>query len=245
MAFDWSTIFDNFGIKKVGSTDKSKSAYVPNEDQKVALAAAGKDPSLRATFAIEVLFDTSNKSLISSYYNSKRKKLGRTPEARIGRGLVHWAQVGDEIVIGNKGARVIACKVSASPSIASEAGRQLAKNGNKKKILARAKKATGKPAQAQSKVTVFVRNPYVVAAALIRADGSCEVPACTRRLFKRDDGSVFLEVHHIVPLAEGGEDSLANAAAICPACHREAHHGRKRAKLRTALAAEIAAKPLP
>jgi len=245
MAFDWSTIFDNYGIKRVSSTDKSRRAYVPNEDQKAALAAAGKNPSLRAIFPIEVLFDAAVKSVSSRYYNSERKEPGRTAEPRIGQGLVNWAQVGDEIVIGNKGTRVITCRVSASPSLASEAGRQLAQNGNKNKILNRAKQASGQPAQAQGKVRVYLRNPYVVAAALLRADGFCEVPGCTRRLFKRDDGSVFLEVHHIVPLAEGGEDTLVNAAAICPACHREAHHGRKRTKLRGALATEIAAKPLP
>ncbi len=27
------------------------------------------------------------------------------------------------------------------------------------------------------------------------------------------------------PLSQGGEDTIAHAAALCPNCHREAHHG--------------------
>ena len=34
-----------------------------------------------------------------------------------------------------------------------------------------------------------------------------------------------LEVHHTKPLAEGGEDTVNNAEALCPNCHKEAHYG--------------------
>ncbi|MGX5612966.1 HNH endonuclease [Bacillus toyonensis] len=34
-----------------------------------------------------------------------------------------------------------------------------------------------------------------------------------------------MEVHHVVPLAQGGEDSIENAIGICPNCHRKAHYG--------------------
>lgn len=36
----------------------------------------------------------------------------------------------------------------------------------------------------------------------------------------------YLEVHHWNPLANGGEDSVENAAALCPNCHKQAHHGQ-------------------
>jgi len=35
-----------------------------------------------------------------------------------------------------------------------------------------------------------------------------------------------LEVHHKVPLAEGGDDTVENAIALCPNCHRHAHYGK-------------------
>ena len=55
----------------------------------------------------------------------------------------------------------------------------------------------------------------------------------------------FAEVHHIHPLAEGGEDTPQNVACICPSHHREAHHGKRAQIIRRALemvrAAEIKA----
>ena len=39
-------------------------------------------------------------------------------------------------------------------------------------------------------------------------------------------GTPYLEVHHRVPLAENGEDTVKNAVAICPNCHRKAHDGQ-------------------
>lgn len=72
---------------------------------------------------------------------------------------------------------------------------------------------------------VFQRNPDVVAEVLHRADGSCEScrhPAPFRRA---SDGSPYLEVHHTVSLAEGGYDTVSNAQALCPNCHRQKHYG--------------------
>jgi 5-methylcytosine-specific restriction protein A len=71
----------------------------------------------------------------------------------------------------------------------------------------------------------FKRNPYVVAEVLFRADGKCQY--CKRDApFKREDGTPFLEVHHIEWLSRGGEDSVENAIALCPNCHRQAHYGK-------------------
>jgi 5-methylcytosine-specific restriction protein A len=36
---------------------------------------------------------------------------------------------------------------------------------------------------------------------------------------------LFLEVHHLLSLASGGEDTVFNAVAICPNYHRELHNG--------------------
>ncbi|HHE3726254.1 TPA: HNH endonuclease, partial [Escherichia coli] len=43
--------------------------------------------------------------------------------------------------------------------------------------------------------------------------------------FLKEDGTPFLEVHHIEWLSKGGEDSVENAIALCPNCHRQAHYG--------------------
>ena len=73
--------------------------------------------------------------------------------------------------------------------------------------------------------SVFQRNPDVVAEVLFRAKGicgSCKNPAPFTR---RKDGSPYLEVHHIQQLAHGGEDTVENAIALCPNCHRQKHFG--------------------
>nr|WP_246290727.1 HNH endonuclease signature motif containing protein [Paraburkholderia fynbosensis] len=73
--------------------------------------------------------------------------------------------------------------------------------------------------------TAFRRNPDVVAEALFRAAGTCEGCGSVAPFIRRADGSPYLEVHHRLPLAMGGEDTISNAVALCPNCHRAAHHG--------------------
>ena len=71
----------------------------------------------------------------------------------------------------------------------------------------------------------FARDGEVRAWVKQRADGVCE--KCDQPApFHNKFGKPFLEVHHIVPLSEGGEDIVANAVALCPNCHRECHYGQ-------------------
>ncbi|WP_340392868.1 HNH endonuclease signature motif containing protein [Paenibacillus sp. FSL E2-0190] len=72
---------------------------------------------------------------------------------------------------------------------------------------------------------VFKRNPDVIAEALVRANGVCEKCKKPAPFRKAVDGSLYLEVHHKIRLADGGEDTVNNAIAVCPNCHRELHFG--------------------
>ena len=74
--------------------------------------------------------------------------------------------------------------------------------------------------------TVFNRNPYVVVAVLRRADGICEKCNKPAPFIKDKDNTPYLEVHHIIPLVDKGEDKVENAIALCPNCHRHVHHGK-------------------
>lgn len=87
-------------------------------------------------------------------------------------------------------------------------------------------KSNPKPTKTTVKQTVFNRNQYVIAEVLDRAKGICE--RCNKSApFTRDiDSSPYLEVHHKKPLAEGGDDTVENAIALCPNCHRHAHYGK-------------------
>ena len=77
----------------------------------------------------------------------------------------------------------------------------------------------------------YERNPDIVAWVLEVADGHCEQCAEPAPFLGRD-GQPFLEVHHVRPLADGGPDSIDNAVACCPNCHRRLHHSPDREELR-------------
>lgn len=81
------------------------------------------------------------------------------------------------------------------------------------------------PRKITVETTVFLRNPDVVAEVLIRANGFCEICECAAPFLRRSDALPYLEVHHSTRLADGGEDSVKNAVAACPNCHRQAHFG--------------------
>ena len=68
----------------------------------------------------------------------------------------------------------------------------------------------------------YVRNPVIAKFAKQRANGYCEL--CGQKAPFEVGGEPFLESHHIVPVSEGGMDSVDNVAALCPNCHRRVHY---------------------
>lgn len=93
--------------------------------------------------------------------------------------------------------------------------------------------------QAETTGWRFVRDPNVIAWVTWNAGGVCE--ACdTPAPFTREDGEPYLEVHHVRPLAEGGPDSIDNAVAACPTCHRRFHHGADKDGYRRATIKKVA-----
>lgn len=80
------------------------------------------------------------------------------------------------------------------------------------------------PACTKVTVTIYLRDPDVVAEVLERAKGRCE--GCgSQAPFLTRSGYPYLEVHHEKWLSRGGEDTVENAKALCPNCHRERHYG--------------------
>ena len=85
--------------------------------------------------------------------------------------------------------------------------------------------ANKKPSVATVTTNIFIRNKDVIAEVLEQAAGicgKCKKPAPFNR---RSDQRPFLEVHHKLQLAHDGEDTVENAIALCPNCHRQLHHG--------------------
>lgn len=80
------------------------------------------------------------------------------------------------------------------------------------------------PERYQSTSTAFRRNADVIAEVLVRAAGHCEVCHRPAPFVRASNSTPYLEVHHTLPLSQGGTDTVANAAGLCPNCHRAAHY---------------------
>ncbi|MGV2811700.1 HNH endonuclease [Enterobacter cancerogenus] len=81
---------------------------------------------------------------------------------------------------------------------------------------------------------IYARSPKVRAWVLRNSHGVCEL--CLHPAPFEIEGDIpFLEVHHIVPLYDGGADTLDNCAALCPNCHRAIHLSKDAHSLRMKL----------
>lgn len=87
-----------------------------------------------------------------------------------------------------------------------------------------------KPKEIVSQTIQRERDPLVRDWVLRAANGICE--CCEQEApFESSDGLPYLEVHHIHHLANDGSDTVSNAVALCPNCHRELHHGKHKDEL--------------
>jgi len=68
----------------------------------------------------------------------------------------------------------------------------------------------------------------------------CMFPKCNNSFIK-EDGSPYIEVHHIIPLCLGGEDGLWNLSVLCAHHHRMSHFADVKTKryLRKMLLKEV------
>jgi 5-methylcytosine-specific restriction enzyme A len=93
-------------------------------------------------------------------------------------------------------------------------------------LLAKALVAAGIPPKTGTSAirNVYERSRDVRDYVLARAGDKCE--GCDSLApFLRNDGSPYLEPHHIRRLSDGGPDHPAFVIALCPNCHRRVHAG--------------------
>lgn len=89
-------------------------------------------------------------------------------------------------------------------------------------LAKKASSSNGKPTQTVVSTVVFARNAYVVAYVKRRARGICDLCEMAAP-FLNSEGNPHLECHHVEWLANGGSDTIQNAVALCPNCHRKMH----------------------
>ena len=151
---------------------------------------------------------------------------------------------------GNVGAAVLARLASLMGELGDPAPADFAPTDDAVDLLTRASRlrkaavesppvGNTSPAQSSAVSSRFCRSPAVVAYVLAQSGGKCE--CCSRPApFLTSTGTPFLEVHHVKPIVEGGPDTVDNAVAVCPNCHRACHHAANRAAIREGLVNSLA-----
>lgn len=91
-------------------------------------------------------------------------------------------------------------------------------------VLKKAAELRGKKTTVERQVTTTQRDrdPFIAEHVKRRANGMCDL--CNMPApFKDKKNHPYLESHHVIWLADGGEDTIENAVALCPNCHRKIH----------------------
>lgn len=186
------------------------SAPVPDSHGRVALSAKGPATVGTGTLQGAGATSTGPASAVTSSGGIKLSSAAMVPASTPASGSL-TAQV-----------------ITSSTRSVEDDAEKIRATENPKEIFRKALQASGAPAKRIVQRQDFDRNPHVVAAAIIRASGACEMPGCTLPPIEKADGTRYLEVHHITTLSNGGDDTLENVAALCPHCHRTLHYSRDR-----------------
>lgn len=83
------------------------------------------------------------------------------------------------------------------------------------------------------------RSDAIAIYALARSRGNCEGCENPAPFVRRND-TPYLEIHHILALADGGADHPTNVAALCPNCHRRTSHAKDAAEFNAEIRRHIA-----
>jgi len=229
------TTFSTYGIKTVSKTDVAKSAYVPNMKQKQIFKSFGINPlDRRDDIIIKELF--TGKELQISYYATLRKGANRSPEPRMGLSdLISYLSIGDEILFTSDKNHIYIYNLSKTDINSSVKEEQLYTQVDEEILKEKAINVNPNPQQIEQTVKVYPRNSLLKAYVKKRSNYSCEIPNCNYKGFYKKNGESYIEIHHVIPLAEGGEDSISNTVALCPNCHRAIHYAENKEEMKQLL----------
>jgi len=173
----------------------------------------------------------------SHYYADLAKRFGRSEksfEFRMQNISYVFSLMGREWVTGLKPAKNVGTKNAAiiedliaksenqhfGPVVEFEAQVQ----EELKKTGTTPPKGSEAPSKTNTTTTQFVRDPKVKAWILKESKNRCECCGSDAP-FLSNGGMPYLEIHHLRRLADNGSDTVSNAIAVCPNCHRELHFG--------------------
>ena len=113
-----------------------------------------------------------------------------------------------------------------SITLLAEVGRLEASSLDSLLSTYRSRSRIKKPPRRATTQLAYERDALVVSIARKRATHNCEIPTCESPEILLSNSEKYIEVHHITPLAEGGDDTIENVACLCPNHHREIHLGK-------------------
>lgn len=228
-----------------GSRHGTRAGYLDhwNDDGSFSYCGQGTKGDQQLTGANKVLADPLRTVLLFETWRPRGSWKGRN--RFLGEHLVagyYWERgrgdrSGDQLLI--------ITLVPARSPIDNSSNRDAPSDDNKvdlEELRQRAVGASRSGAPSDVSATVYrARSDAVAAYARARAQGTCEM--CGRSApFLTPRGEPYLEVHHVLRLADDGPDDIFHVAAVCPNCHREAHHGVDPRAFQVALMAVIASK---
>jgi hypothetical protein len=226
--------FEMYGIKTVTRTDINKSAYVPNVEQKRIFETLNINPLDRLDINIKELF--TNRNLVVSYYGTVREGSGRAIEVRMGKtDLISYLNVGDDVLFTTDGIDIYIYNLNKLDELSFD------DSSNEESIYSqvdisvleqRAINVNPHPNQITTTVVSYPRNNVLRTFIKEKADYKCQMPDCNYEGFLKSDGKKYIEVHHLIPLSDGGEDSINNTVALCPTCHMKLHHADNKEELK-------------
>ena len=124
-------------------------------------------------------------------------------------------------------------KAAAKERAAKRKAKATQKPRPRKKITEEPEGSSAPPQKVITNSTGFERSMDVKSWVLETAIGTCE--NCDQPAPFMTKGQDYLEVHHVLPLGNGGSDTIQNAVAICPNCHRAFHHSDDREAMKDRL----------
>lgn len=226
------TTFIKCATKIVSKTDVEKGAYLPNKQQREIMSSLNFTPIHDNRIKIKELF--SNRTFTVSYYPSERVGSGRSAEIRMGLSdLISYINIGDEILFTHDNQYVYIYNLTQKSDDAIET--KIYSQIDMDLLYNRAIKINPKPQQVQQTISTYPRNNTLKNYVKRRSNYSCEMPSCNYVPFIKNSDEPYVEIHHVIPLSEGGEDTVLNTVALCPNCHRALHYAKNRETLREKL----------
>lgn len=209
-------VFKVLGVDAEGDTYSLSSPAHQQFDRQ-----RGKPPRPARRFLMEHLASAVQNARVHGW-----ERRQRTAVQRAGGGFFHEISVEEERTQAPQAATPDPDAIPDVSELEARLAQELQRSllGGAAERRERLRSAPSKPFRVPVTTTAFIRNADVIAEVLERASGHCEI--CNQRapFNRRSDGTPYLEVHHKIRLADGGDDTVANAITLCPNCHRKEHY---------------------